>query len=69
MDRKYNTIRQRLKKLEHTQISTPKHIKTFYPRVVNNTNIKFTADELNLLNKGLSITSASRTKIGSKPSR
>jgi hypothetical protein len=53
MDRKYNTIRQRLKKLEHTQISTPKHIKTFYPRVVNNTNMKFTADELNLLNKGL----------------
>jgi len=38
MEKKYNTIRQKLKKMEHTQTSTPKHLKTFYPRVVNNTN-------------------------------
>jgi hypothetical protein len=53
MDKKYNNINQKLNKLEHTQTSTPKHIKTLYPRVVNNTNIRFTADELNLLNKGI----------------
>ena len=36
-----------------TQTSTPKYFKTFYPRVINNTAIKFTGDELSLLNKGL----------------
>jgi hypothetical protein len=53
MEKKYNTIRQKLNKLEHTQISTPKHLKTFYPRAVNNTDITFTVEELNLLNKVL----------------
>jgi len=53
MDKKYNYIKQKLNKLEHTQTSTPKHVKAFYPRVINNTNIKFNADELKLLNKGL----------------
>jgi hypothetical protein len=53
MEKKYNTIRQKLNKLEHTQTSIPKHLKTFYPRVVDNTDIKFTAEELNLLNKHL----------------
>jgi hypothetical protein len=53
MDKKYNNIKQKLNKPEHTQTSTPKYIKIFYPRVVNNTNIRFTADELNLLNEGL----------------
>jgi hypothetical protein len=53
MDKKYNTLKQKLKKLEHTQTNTPEHLHTFYPRVTNNTNIKFNSDELNLLNKGL----------------
>ena len=53
MDKKYNYIKQKLNKLEHTQTSTPKHVKTFYPRVINNTNIRFNAEELSLLNKGL----------------
>jgi hypothetical protein len=53
IDKKYNNIKQKLNKLERKQTSTPKYIKTFYPRVVNNTNIRFNADELNLLNKGL----------------
>jgi hypothetical protein len=52
MNRKYNTLKQKLNKLEHTQTSTCKYLKTFYPRVINNTDIRFTADELNLLNKG-----------------
>jgi hypothetical protein len=53
MDKKYNTLKHKIKKLEHTQTNTPKHLHTFYPRVTNNTNIKFTTEELNLLNKGL----------------
>jgi hypothetical protein len=53
MNKKYDNIKKKIKKLEHTQTSNHKHIKTFYPRVVNNTNISFTTDEFNLLNKGL----------------
>ena len=53
MDKKYHTVKQKLNKLEHIQTRTPTHTKTFYPRVTNNTNIKFTAEELSLLNKGL----------------
>jgi hypothetical protein len=52
MDKKYNT-ETKIKKLEHMQTNTPKHLHTFYPRVTNNTNIKFNSDELNLLNIGL----------------
>jgi hypothetical protein len=52
LNRKHNTLKQKLNRLEHTQTSTPKHLKTFYPRVTNNTDIKFTTDELDLLNKG-----------------
>jgi hypothetical protein len=52
MDKKYNTINQKLKKkLEKTQYPNPEYHKKFYPRVVNKTNIVFTADELTLLNK------------------
>jgi hypothetical protein len=46
MDKKYQTLKQKLSKLEHTQTCTPAHTKTFYPRVTNNTNITFTAEEL-----------------------
>ena len=53
MEKKYKHLKQKLTKLEYTQTSAPKHVKTFYPRVVNNTNIRLNADELCLLNKGL----------------
>jgi hypothetical protein len=68
MDKKYNTLKQKLRKLEHTQTNTPKHLHTFYPRVTNNTNIKFNSDELNLLNKGLKYNLyLINTRTGSKP--
>jgi hypothetical protein len=51
MAKKYDNIKQKLNKLEHTQTSNHKHVKTFFPRVVN--NMKFITEELNLLNKGL----------------
>jgi hypothetical protein len=53
VNKKYNTVKQKLSKLEHSQTATPKHLQTFYPRVSKKTDIKFTPDELNLLNKGL----------------
>jgi hypothetical protein len=52
-DRKYNALKQKLNKLEHAQTNTPKQQHTFYPRVINNTSIQFSTDELILLNKGL----------------
>jgi hypothetical protein len=52
-EKKYETIRKKLKQLESTQSNNPKHQKKFYPRVVNQTNIDFTNDEMTLLNKGL----------------
>jgi hypothetical protein len=53
MDKKYITMTQKIRKLEHTQTNTPDHLHTFYPRVTNNTNIQFNTAELSLLNKGL----------------
>jgi hypothetical protein len=52
-EKKYETIKSELKQLETTQRNNPKHQKQFYPRVVNQTNIDFTNEELTLLNKGL----------------
>jgi hypothetical protein len=53
MDRKYRTINHKISKLEQTQPTTTQHQRQFYPRVINNTNIALTPEELTLLNKGL----------------
>jgi len=53
MERKYNTMKHKLSRLEQTQTNTSKHLRTFCLRVVNNTSIQFTGEELNLLNKRL----------------
>ena len=56
MKDKYIRLDNTLKKLKTAQIpntSTTTTYINFYPRVVNNTNIIFTDDELALLNKGL----------------
>jgi hypothetical protein len=52
MKRKCKTINQKLQKLGKIQIFTPEFHKTFFPRVVNNTSVIVTHDELALLNKG-----------------
>jgi hypothetical protein len=49
---RYEKLDQKLRKLKDTQKTVPKE-NTFYPRVINKTNITFTDDELNLLGKGL----------------
>jgi hypothetical protein len=52
MNNKYQTLNNKISKLTQVQITKPKAQQTFYPRVINNTSITFTTDELNLLNKG-----------------
>ena len=53
---------KKLNKLTQEQTKTPKEIHTFYARVVNNTNIKFTANEIKLLERGLKYNLHSRKK-------
>ena len=50
---KYKTLDKKLMRLTQTQKTTPLEQHTFYPRVVNNTNINFSNNEMRLLHKGL----------------
>jgi hypothetical protein len=47
--RKHN---EKIRKLTKEQINTPLLTHEFFPRVINNTDIKFTDREYELLNKG-----------------
>ena len=49
---KYTILDNKLDRLSQIQTNKPNEIHTFYPRVVNYTNITFTDNETNLLNKG-----------------
>lgn len=49
---RYKNLDKNLNRLVQEQRKTPKEIHTFYPRVVNNTNITFTNSEIKLLDKG-----------------
>jgi hypothetical protein len=60
-DKKYRTINTKLNQLMKTQTNNPDFHKQFYPRVINNTNITFTNDEMALLNNGL------KYNLGHKP--
>jgi hypothetical protein len=59
MDGHYKNLNQQLDALQHKQQQkkhNPAHnnqTQHFYPRTVNLTNIKFTSDEMNMLNNGL----------------
>ena len=53
MDNKYKTIDQKLKRLTQNRETPDTHTHTFFPRVVNKTNISFSEEEENLLRKGL----------------
>ena len=49
---KYKTLNDKLHRLAQQQTITLKESHTFFPRVVNNTDITFSKNELSLLNKG-----------------
>ena len=49
---KYKNLDNKLNKLAQTQTKTPTDTHTFFPRVVNKTNILFSNNELKLLEKG-----------------
>jgi len=53
MEKKYKAMDDKINKLMQNQTYKPSTSMNFYPRVVNKTNITFSNDELELLNKGL----------------
>ena len=53
MERKYKSMDDKIKRLPQNQAQKPKTDTNIYPRVVNNTSIKFSDEEMELLNKGL----------------
>jgi len=53
MEKKYKTMDEKIKRIIQNQTYAPKNDMSFYPRVVNKTNIIFSDEELGLLNKGL----------------
>ena len=56
IQKKYRTLNRKLETLknaQHTKHNTPNHNTTFYPRIANNSDIKFSEEEFTLLHKGL----------------
>jgi hypothetical protein len=53
MRAKYKSLDNKLQKLTQTQKPKPQELHTFYPRVINNTNIPLSNSEMNLLQKGM----------------
>jgi hypothetical protein len=50
---KYRILDRKIDHLRKTQNKTPPRTNTFHPRLINNTNIRFSKDETALLQKGL----------------
>jgi hemerythrin len=53
MEKKYKSIEDKINRLTLNQTKKPNTYTQFYPRVVNETAIKFSDEEITLLNKGL----------------
>jgi len=53
MEKKYESIEDKINRLTLIQTKKPNTNTQFYPRVVNETAIKFSDEEMTLLNKGL----------------
>jgi hypothetical protein len=53
MRSKYKSLDNKLHKLTQAQKARPQEQHTFYPRVINNTNIPFSNSEMSLLQKDL----------------
>jgi hypothetical protein len=53
IEKKYKQLDLKISKLVATQAEKPRTKFLFYPRVINNSDITFTDEELILLNKGL----------------
>jgi hypothetical protein len=51
-ENKYKNINKKVENLKQYQTPNPTQKTEFYPRVINNTNITFTNEELNILNQG-----------------
>jgi hypothetical protein len=53
MERKYKQVDLKITNLVNCRTENPNNNAQFYPRVVNNTDITFTDEEMTLLNKAL----------------
>jgi hypothetical protein len=53
IQKKYMNLDKKLSKLAQTQTTHQQHKHTFYPRVVNNTDISFSKQEMAMLQKRL----------------
>jgi len=53
LERKYRLLENKITRLKETQVEKIYNTYKFFPRVINQTDIKFTTGELTLLNKGL----------------
>jgi hypothetical protein len=61
---KYRTLEQKLDRLEKTQNNTLRTTQTFYPRLINNTEIHFSKMRQPYFKKALSTTCIPNRKIG-----
>ena len=61
---KYKSLDKKLENLSQAQTQTPQKKHTFYPRVVNNTDISFSNMEMSLLQKGPSTTYTPKIETG-----
>jgi len=59
---KYRTLDNKLSHLTQTQTKTPHKTHTFYPRLIDNTNIRFSNGDAALLQKGLKYNLHSKPK-------
>ena len=66
MKTRYKKLDRKLINLTQAQTITPKQNHTFYPRVVNNTDITFTDHEISLRKKGPNTTCTPNSKTGYK---
>jgi len=53
IEKKYKTMEEKIRRLKQSSTHNQKTDLNFYPRVINNTNINFSDEEMNLLRKGL----------------
>jgi hypothetical protein len=64
MVKKYKSLDDKLNKLTLTQNNKPNPNIQFYPRVINETEIIFSNEEMNMLNKGLKYNLSHKTQTG-----
>jgi hypothetical protein len=66
MQSKYKTLNSKLHRLTQEQTNTPREHHPFYPRVINNTDISFSKEEMTLLERAPNTTYTPDRNTGSQ---